>query len=342
MTQKPNDKFKLLTVGGLAELPDPDWLIEGMVPVRGFVNLYGPPKSGKSFIALDWGLSIAIGVPWLGHQVRTGPVVYVYAETPSDLKARVPAWCMAHDVSPLEFLMLPARVNITDAGERDGLVRLIEQRGVTPALVIIDTLAKCSGATDEQNNTEMGRFVDACESLRDRFDCAVMVVHHSGKDIAAGSRGASAIPAAIDAQFQVTRKGRKGKVKLINEHQRSGAEHADLWLALVPCEKALLVEKTTAPGKDGGTTPKEPTDRDKVIAALAQHMPEGISDSAWKDAAMQAGVAERTFARRKKDLIEEGLVKRQGAMWLLGAEEVPKDDVTPYACARNSASATIH
>jgi AAA domain len=123
MTQKPNDKFKLLTVGGLAELSGPDWLIEGMVPVRGFVNLYRPPKSGKSFIALDWGLSIAIGVPWLGHEVRTGPVVYVYAETPSDLKARVPPWCMAHDVSPLEFLMLPARVNITDAGERHRLVR---------------------------------------------------------------------------------------------------------------------------------------------------------------------------------------------------------------------------
>jgi hypothetical protein len=50
-------------------------------------------------------------------------------------------------------------------------------------------------------------------------------------------------------------------------------------LALVPCEKALVVEKATAPGKDaGGTAPKEPTDRDKVIAALAQYMPEGISD----------------------------------------------------------------
>jgi hypothetical protein len=110
------------------------------------------------------------------------------------------------------------------------------------------------------------------------------------------------------------------------------------------CEKALVVEKATAPGKDaGGTAPKEPTDRDKVIAALAQYMPEGISDSAWKDAAMQAEVAERTFARRKKDLIEEGVVKKQGAIWMLGAEEdVPRADLTAYACARNSASATVH
>jgi hypothetical protein len=315
--------FKLLSIAGLAELPDPDWLIEGMVPVRGFVNLYGPPKSGKSFIALDWGLSIAMGVPWLGHEVRPGPVVYVY-------------WCMARGISPLEFLMLPSRVNITEGSERERLVELIERSDIAPALLIIDTLAKCSGGIDEQSNTEMGRFVDACERLRDRFDCAVMVVHHAGKDIAAGSRGASALPAAIDAQFQVTRLGSKGrKIKLLNEHQRSGAEHPAMWLALVPCEKALVVEMATAPGKEAGEGPQARTQRDKVENALAQYMPNGASAVEWKQAATAAGVPVRTFYNQKKSLIEDEAVEEREGRWFLVREDV-------MTWTQNPSSATVH
>ena len=77
---RKESRFRPLTLKEMADLPPPEWLIEGLVPQDGLVVLYGEPRAGKSFVALDWGLSVATGVPWLGHEVRSGEVVYIYAE----------------------------------------------------------------------------------------------------------------------------------------------------------------------------------------------------------------------------------------------------------------------
>ena len=44
--------------------------------------LYGPPGAGKSFVALDFALSVASGRAWHGHEVRQGPVLYVVVTCP--------------------------------------------------------------------------------------------------------------------------------------------------------------------------------------------------------------------------------------------------------------------
>jgi hypothetical protein len=311
-----SNDLKLLTIADLEDLPDPDWLLQDAVQVGSFLNLYGPPKSGKSFIALDWGLSIAAGIPWLEHEVREGPVVYVYAENPAGLKQRVPAWCEAHGgVKPTAFYMLPSRVNIANATERRRLQEAIA--GVLgeakPALIIIDTLAKCFGPGDENSNTDLGRFVDGCEDLRERFDCAVAVVHHAGKKSEAGSRGATALPGAIDAQFEVTKRA-DGKIKLHNEMQRDAVEHPDMWLVLTPSLRSVVVEKTTAPGK--AEKARKPTNRDKVAEVLVRH-PEGLSGDQWRAEAEVAGVAKTPFYKAKGALIEEGVVTSEAGKFVL-------------------------
>jgi hypothetical protein len=73
-------RFTPLTLKEIADLPPPEWLIEDLVPEDGLVVLYGEPRAGKSFVALAWGLSVATGTPWLGHEVQSGEVVYIYAE----------------------------------------------------------------------------------------------------------------------------------------------------------------------------------------------------------------------------------------------------------------------
>jgi hypothetical protein len=56
----------------IRHLPPPEWLIAGLVPQDGLVMLYGDPAAGKSFVALNWGLSIATCLPYLGYEVRQG------------------------------------------------------------------------------------------------------------------------------------------------------------------------------------------------------------------------------------------------------------------------------
>jgi hypothetical protein len=70
-------RFKPLSLKEMEDLPPPQWLIGGLAPADGLVVLYGEPGAGKSFVALDWGLSVATGAPWLGREVKQGEVVYI-------------------------------------------------------------------------------------------------------------------------------------------------------------------------------------------------------------------------------------------------------------------------
>jgi hypothetical protein len=59
----PRGGLRLLTADELDGLPDPRWLVDGILPERAIAVLYGQPGIGKSFLALDWAFSIAAGRP---------------------------------------------------------------------------------------------------------------------------------------------------------------------------------------------------------------------------------------------------------------------------------------
>ena len=112
------DVFPLLSVADLANLKPPEFLIAGILPAGGFSVLFGPSGVGKSFLALDWALCVASGLPWYGNETRPGWVVYVAAEGRSGLGIRVQAWQNARrqpDVERIRFL--PDAVNLLDAGQ---------------------------------------------------------------------------------------------------------------------------------------------------------------------------------------------------------------------------------
>jgi hypothetical protein len=189
-------------------------------------------------------------------------------------------------------------VDIANVNERKRLEKVVaDALGDTkPVLIIIDTLAKCFGSGDENSNADMGRFVDGCESLRERFGCAVAVVHHAGKNHQAGSRGATALPGAIDAQFEVSKRA-DGRIRLHNEMQRDAEEHPDIWLRMKPCLKSVVLENAAVPAPGKNETAKKPTNRDKVFDLLASH-PEGLCAAEWRAAAEGDGVKKRPSTMR--------------------------------------------
>ena len=54
-------KLRLFTLEELEQLPEEEWLIDGILERGNFTCLYGPPGHGKSFLALDWSLHLATG-----------------------------------------------------------------------------------------------------------------------------------------------------------------------------------------------------------------------------------------------------------------------------------------
>src|SRR6266849_2165500 len=80
---------KFVSLKDLEGLPSMDWLIDGLLPAKSFACLYGPPGSYKSFLALDIGLSIANGRPFVGLSTQQGDVAYIAGEgTPVGFRGR--------------------------------------------------------------------------------------------------------------------------------------------------------------------------------------------------------------------------------------------------------------
>ena len=97
---------------------------------------------------------------------------------------------------------------------------------IRDGLIILDTLNAAMTDLDENTSTDMGRAVAAIKRLRDETGCAVLVVHHCGKDKSKGLRGHSLLHAALDSVIEVSREGDRRSWKLTKAKDGvDGEEH---------------------------------------------------------------------------------------------------------------------
>ncbi len=236
----PPDAYSLLSLEDLASLPDPSWLIEDHVP-EGFVEIFGADGSFKSFLALDWAMSIAAGVPWLGHDVEPGWVVYIAGEGSRSLQVRSTAWLAAHgltrdDVPRVRFL--PEAVNLLDSQLVQRVARALDGLPEPPRLLVVDTLAR-SFLGNENATEDMGKFIVAVDGLRGGR--SALVVHHEGKDTPR-ERGSTALPGALDMSARMKRDGESLGVKLsCAKPPKDGAVWRPIDLMMVPTSGSLVV-----------------------------------------------------------------------------------------------------
>lgn len=216
-------RAEILSLTDLDALPPPVWLVHGLVPEQSLVVPYGPPKSGKTFVILSMGLHIAAGLPWFGHPIKQGAVVYIAGEGVGGLSLRLKAMRVRYKIaSDIPFWVVPRAVNFrTPAGINtlEALIRLTIKE--TPVrLLVVDTLARAMPGADENSAQEVGAVIAAADYLKDSLGCTVALVHHEGKDGDRGARGTSALRGAWDAAYQIT--GSRGRAKMTVVDQKDG------------------------------------------------------------------------------------------------------------------------
>src|SRR3990167_7972498 len=137
---------QLVTLNEYSELPvkEPDWLIPNLIPREGLILLIGPPKEGKSFLALQLARDAAQAKPILGHEIDK-PIVSLYLQ----LDARPRVWRIVtrslkecgEDLSGPVFFVHPdncGRYNILLESDRNILRSYVEQSQAE--LIILDVL----------------------------------------------------------------------------------------------------------------------------------------------------------------------------------------------------------
>jgi len=186
------------------------WIIENVLPEGGFAALYGPPGSYKSFVALDIAEAVATGRQWMGNQVTNpGAVLYIAGEGHGGIGARIKACKINHQTQDgAEIYVIRYQLNLRSSADDFNLLmqsidNLIERTGIELRLVQIDTLARAFGGGNENDSQDMGAFIHNAGRLQRKLNCALMVLHHSGKDATKGLRGHSSLLGAVDTQLEL-------------------------------------------------------------------------------------------------------------------------------------------
>ncbi len=199
------------------------YLLKDIIPRKSFVLLWGEPKSGKTFLALDMAMHVAAGQPFRGYRVKQGPVVWVAAEGAFGMTARIEAFKKCNpSFDKAEFYFLGASLNLVSQSKE--LASCIEWQAKRPDLIVLDTLNRTMPGS-ESSDEDMAKYIKAADGLRAHFECTVMVIHHCGHEHGR-PRGHSSLLGAVDGQIKVTRDRKSGVIAMLVERMKDGQEGA--------------------------------------------------------------------------------------------------------------------
>ena len=202
LQREPNYRF--LTYQDIMTMTPPKFLVDGFLQENSLAMIWGHSGSYKSFIALDFALCVATGKDFFGHNVSLGTVLYVAAEGSSGFKNRTTAWVEHYDKKIDNFYLIPMALDINEERTIDDLLADISMYQIKPKLLILDTLARVSGNSEENSASDMSKIINHLDKFREATGATCLIVHHSGKS---GSqyRGSSAIYAAMDTSIQIAK-----------------------------------------------------------------------------------------------------------------------------------------
>ncbi len=159
-----------------AELPEPVWVIEGLLP-EGLAFLAGRPKRGKSWLALQLAIDVTNRGSSLGKLTRQGRAIYIALE---DSPLRLQRRLTLMGAQPSEELLFFTEFPRLDDGGIAELNNLVDVH--RPLLVIIDTLSRCvSRHRDQDKNADMTDLLDPVQKIALGYNCSIMFVDHHRK-----------------------------------------------------------------------------------------------------------------------------------------------------------------
>lgn len=288
-------------ISELEKRPPVRWLIEGEIPERSTSVIFGAPEAGKSFQAVDYSAQIA----------QQYPIVYIAGEGGSGYYARYAAWLKHNGHKKAgHFHIIDRPVQMLDDRQVSWLIE--ESRPIKPVLIVIDTLSRCMVGGDENQQKDMGLFIAACDRIRMELDCAVLIVHHTGKS-GESERGSSVLRGAADSMISVS--NTEGLIKIECAKTKDGKHFPTRYCKRLTVEVVQNGETLTSCVLEAWqrvkSDPNELTaNQYRILESLASELfSEGVKAPDLKIASQ---VDRSSFYTAINSLIRRGLVKKLG------------------------------
>lgn len=231
---KPTDNSKYASIS----LHEMDWRTSGAAIYKNFLYesaitvIYGQSNVGKSFVAADIAGHIALARDWGTFKFKSKRpihILYIAAEAAGSFGKRGKALLKRLGVNKLPFKVIKHPLKfVKDQTDAKGVVaeieRLKREEDIEIGLVVVDTLATTFEGGNENSSEDMGMYISNMKYIQHFGNTGVLIVHHSGKDQAAGARGHSSLRAATDTEIEVMseKKGERYYRTIRTRKQREG------------------------------------------------------------------------------------------------------------------------
>ena len=174
-----------------------EYLWQTFIPKASIVILDSVAGVGKTTLAYNLAVNAAMGGGFAGLPFD-GPCNVLYADLETNLNLSGNKIRLITDGNPPENLFYVRELNFIN--DFNWLCSEIQDKEID--LLIVDTINEAFNTKDEQDNAEANRQFAYVKSIRDRLNCAILLLGHKGKGEqskkAYSPRGASARGAVPD------------------------------------------------------------------------------------------------------------------------------------------------
>lgn len=232
-----------------------NWIVDELVAENSLGWFYGKPGSYKSFVIMDMAFCVAAGIPWMGKDVRKGPVLWIAAEGGMDVHIRHAALESNYQYPDAQFYIekiqpqldeidsygiSPAENLLKDKIKK--IIRDVHNRTLenvsnemhrehdigydsTLSLVVIDTFGQTAS---DDNKQSVSKYISVIRNILGEVYCkytSFIVIDHTTKN-GDSFMGAQAKMGNVDLMMQISKKNNcaiismknsKGKIKSLPE-----------------------------------------------------------------------------------------------------------------------------
>jgi AAA domain len=195
------DAVDLLAV----EFPPQQWVVDEMIPT-GLGILSGPPKQGKSFLALQLAVTVAVAAPFLDHSTHPGRVLFLALEDGARRAQHRLRMIPEHRQLPPGVLEIRTAAPTVDSGLIADLERWRTAPGEPAALIVVDVFQRVRDpGAGRDRYAEDYAAVSGLQQWANRNGVTVLILHHNRKmavtgddDPFAAVSGSTGLTGAVD------------------------------------------------------------------------------------------------------------------------------------------------